>query len=81
MASTVLASNWSRFKQLAGEGQGTSSGPWRITTPRTLGVEHFGQTGTIAELYRHYGIDTQSIIAAGETVSSGRPIHQFKLMA
>jgi pyruvate dehydrogenase complex dehydrogenase (E1) component len=48
---------------------------------RALGVEHFGQTGTIAELYRHYGIDTQSIIAAAETVSPGRPIRQFKLMA
>ena len=48
---------------------------------RSLGVEHFGQTGTIAELYRHYGIDTQSIIAAAETVSPGRPIRQFKLMA
>ena len=24
---------------------------------RALGVEHFGQTGTIADLYRHHGID------------------------
>ena len=24
---------------------------------RALGVEHFGQTGSLAELYRHYGID------------------------
>ena len=30
---------------------------------RPLGVEHFGQTGTIAELYRHYGIDANAIIA------------------
>ncbi|MFO1175551.1 MAG: transketolase [Paracoccaceae bacterium] len=27
----------------------------------SLGVEHFGQTGTIGDLYRHYGIDAQSI--------------------
>ena len=26
---------------------------------RALGVEHFGQTGSLAELYRHYGIDTE----------------------
>jgi pyruvate dehydrogenase complex dehydrogenase (E1) component len=24
---------------------------------RPLGVEHFGQTGAIEDLYRHYGID------------------------
>jgi pyruvate dehydrogenase E1 component len=28
---------------------------------RSLGVEHFGQTGTIADLYRHYGIDAAGI--------------------
>ncbi len=27
-----------------------------------LGVEHFGQTGTIDDLYRHYGIDRDGII-------------------
>jgi pyruvate dehydrogenase E1 component len=48
---------------------------------RALGVEHFGQTGTIAELYRHYGIDAQAIVAAAEKVAPGRPIRQFKLMA
>src|SRR5260370_21274935 len=30
----------------------------------TLGVEHFGQTGSIGELYRHYGIDPNAIIHA-----------------
>ncbi len=29
-----------------------------------LGVEHFGQTGTIPDLYAHYRIDKQSIIEA-----------------
>ncbi len=31
---------------------------------RSLGVEHFGQTGTIQDLYRHFGIDAQGIVAA-----------------
>src|SRR5436305_7874190 len=31
---------------------------------RPLGVEHFGQTGSIRDLYRHYGIDTNAIVAA-----------------
>jgi pyruvate dehydrogenase E1 component len=41
---------------------------------RPLGVEHFGQTGTIAELYRHYGIDANAIIAAAQAIAPGRPI-------
>jgi len=27
-----------------------------------LGIEHFGQTGTIGDLYRHFGIDAGSIV-------------------
>lgn len=41
---------------------------------RSLGVEHFGQTGTIADLYRHHGIDTQAIMAAANAMSTGRPL-------
>jgi pyruvate dehydrogenase E1 component len=41
---------------------------------RPLGVEHFGQTGSIAELYRHYGIDANAIIAAAQAITPGRPI-------
>ncbi len=41
---------------------------------RPLGVEHFGQTGSIPELYRHYGIDTGAIIAAAQAIAPGRPI-------
>jgi len=41
---------------------------------RSLGVEHFGQTGTIPDLYRHYGIDAQAIIAAAEALAPARPI-------
>jgi len=47
---------------------------------RPLGVEHFGQTGSIAELYRHYGIDTHAIIAAAEAIAPGRPIRHLGLV-
>ena len=42
-----------------------------------LGVEHFGQTGTIADLYNHFGIDTQSIVNAASNLTVGRPIRYF----
>ena len=35
---------------------------------RSLGVEHFGQTGTIADLYQHYGIDTDGILRAARSL-------------
>ena len=38
----------------------------------SLGVEHFGQTGTVADLYRHYGIDATSIAHAAAALSHGR---------
>ena len=41
---------------------------------RALGVEHFGQTGRIADLYRHYGIDVDGILAAAGALTPGRPI-------
>jgi len=31
----------------------------------SLGVEHFGQTGTVRDLYRHYGIDSETIVRVG----------------
>ena len=39
-----------------------------------LGVEHFGQTGTVADLYRHFGIDADAIVAAASHIVPGRPI-------
>jgi len=45
---------------------------------RSLGVEHFGQTGTIADLYRHYGIDAAGIVRAVEAMSPGKPIRQLR---
>jgi pyruvate dehydrogenase E1 component len=41
---------------------------------RSLGVEHFGQTGTIDQLYRHYGIDSSGIARAAEVTVPGRPL-------
>ena len=45
---------------------------------RSLGVEHFGQTGTVKDLYRHFGIDAQGIISAAEMIAPGRPIRHLK---
>jgi len=45
---------------------------------RSLGVEHFGQTGTIADLYRHFGIDAQAIIAAAQMIAPGKPIRHLR---
>lgn len=39
-----------------------------------LGVEHFGQTGTIADLHRHFQIDADAIVAAADAHAAGRPI-------
>ncbi|HEY8383603.1 MAG TPA: transketolase [Microvirga sp.] len=47
---------------------------------RSLGVEHFGQTGTIQDLYRHFGIDAQGIIRAAESIAPGRPIRHLKAL-
>jgi hypothetical protein len=41
---------------------------------RRLGVEHFGQTNTLADLYGHYGIDTNAIIALRKP---SRRAHQY----
>ena len=37
-----------------------------------LGVEHFGQTGTVQDLYRHFGIDAVSIAEAAQNLTPGR---------
>ena len=46
---------------------------------RALGVTRFGQTGTIADLYRAAGIDAQAIAAAAASVSPGRPIRHLRV--
>jgi pyruvate dehydrogenase E1 component len=49
-------------------------------TTRALGVEHFGQTGSLADLYRHYGIDANAIVAAAQAIAPGRPIRHLKAL-
>ena len=45
---------------------------------RSLGVEHFGQTGSLADLYRHFGIDAQGIMRAAQSLSPGRPVRHLR---
>ncbi len=47
---------------------------------RALGVEHFGQSGSPAALYRHHGIDANAIVAAAQAVAPGRPIRYLKAL-
>jgi pyruvate dehydrogenase E1 component len=47
---------------------------------RALGIEHFGQTGSISDLYRHYGIDSNSIVAAAQTITPGRPMRHLRAL-
>ena len=47
---------------------------------RAFGVEHFGQTGSLADLYRHYGIDANAIVAAAQAIAPGRPIRHLKAL-
>ncbi|MGH6784599.1 MAG: transketolase, partial [Sphingomicrobium sp.] len=46
---------------------------------RPLGVEHFGQTGSLLDLYRHYGIDANAIIDAAEALTVGAPVRHRKM--
>ena len=48
---------------------------------RALGVEHFGQTGTIPDLYRHHGIDANSIVAAAQAFAPAKPIRHLKALS
>jgi pyruvate dehydrogenase E1 component len=50
-----------------------------MTVP--LGVEHFGQTGTVADLYRHFGIDADAIVAAVDSLAPGRPVRHRRAVA
>src|SRR5215470_13059758 len=47
---------------------------------RPLGVEHFGQTGSLAELYQHYGIDANAIVAAAQAIAPGAPIRHLRAL-
>ena len=45
---------------------------------RALGVERFGQTGTVEDLYRHVGMDAEGIVRAAEAIAPGRPIRHLR---
>ncbi|MCA0400617.1 MAG: transketolase [Proteobacteria bacterium] len=47
---------------------------------KALGVEHFGQTGTIQDLYRHHGIDTNAIVHAAQAVTAGRQVRYLRAL-
>ncbi len=47
---------------------------------RSLGVEHFGQSGTIDDLYRHFGIDANSIATAASRIAAGRPVRYLRAL-
>jgi pyruvate dehydrogenase E1 component len=44
---------------------------------RSLGVENFGQSGALDDLYRHYGIDARAIVTAVQAIAPGRPIRHL----
>jgi pyruvate dehydrogenase E1 component len=43
-----------------------------------IGVEHFGQSGTIGELYRHHGLDADAIVSAVDGLTEGRTIGEWR---
>ena len=45
-----------------------------------LGVEHFGQTGTVGDLYRHYGIDADTIVSVAQNLVTGRPLRNLRVV-
>ncbi len=47
---------------------------------KALGVEHFGQTGTIQDLYRHHGIDANAILHAAQAAASGKPVRHVRAL-
>jgi pyruvate dehydrogenase E1 component len=47
---------------------------------KTLGVEHFGQTGNLPDLQRHYGIDANTIMHAAQAVAPGRPVRHLRAL-
>ena len=48
---------------------------------RAPGVEHFGQTGTVQDLYERCGIDENAIVRAAQSLSPGRPIRHLRAVS
>lgn len=47
---------------------------------RALGVEHFGQTGSLQDLYRHHGVDAAAIVSAAQAIAPGRPMRHLRAL-
>ncbi len=39
---------------------------------RALGVEHFGQSGSVGEVYAYHGLDADAVISAAKSVRTRR---------
>ncbi len=48
---------------------------------KPLGVEHFGQSGNIPDLFHYYGIDANAIAHAAASVAPGRPVRYLQALA
>jgi len=42
-----------------------------------LGVEHFGQTGTVKDLYQHFGLDADTIVSVAQNLVDGKPLRNL----
>ncbi|GAA4132837.1 hypothetical protein ACFFTN_06430 [Aminobacter aganoensis] len=49
----------------------------RESKPHSFAREHFGQTGSLAELHRHYSTDSCGIASAAEALTPGRPVRNL----
>ncbi|MCB2101270.1 MAG: transketolase, partial [Rhodobacterales bacterium] len=47
---------------------------------KPLGVEHFGQSASLGDLYRHHGIDANAIAHAVMAVAPGRPVRHLSAL-
>jgi pyruvate dehydrogenase E1 component len=71
-----LNSGWTAARRARARGQRNAKSQierlmeGHAVTP--LGGEHFGQTGTIRDLYRHFQIDADAIVGAASHLSPGR---------
>ena len=44
---------------------------------RSLGVQNFGQSAAMGDLYRHFGIDARGIAEAVQAIAPGRPLRHL----
>lgn len=48
---------------------------------KSLGVEHFGQAGTVEDIYHLHGLDTNAIMHAAQALAQGREPRYLKALA